>query len=73
VACALAIEASAECSLGPDRHPVDSTAVSSHTLGQYRLGSGDLQAGPIFKFAEWPNDQVPRRAAGIYTMWRAPS
>lgn len=29
-----------------------------------------LQAGPLFRFAEWPNDQVPRRAAGVYTVWR---
>jgi hypothetical protein len=30
----------------------------------------DLQNGPAFKFEEWPNDQVPRRAAGVYTVWR---
>lgn len=30
----------------------------------------ELQAGPAYKFADWPNDQVPRRAAGVYTVWR---
>jgi hypothetical protein len=29
-----------------------------------------LVAGPVFRFAAWPNDQVPRRAAGVYTIWR---
>jgi hypothetical protein len=29
-----------------------------------------LQDGPVFKFADWPSDQVPRRAAGVYTIWR---
>ena len=31
----------------------------------------ELEAGPLFRFADWPNDQVPRRAAGVYTVWRA--
>jgi hypothetical protein len=31
----------------------------------------ELAAGPLFRFADWPNDQVPRRAAGLYTVWRA--
>lgn len=30
----------------------------------------ELEAGPRFRFADWPNDQVPRRAAGVYTVWR---
>jgi hypothetical protein len=36
-----------------------------------RLGPplAGLQAGP-FRFADWPDDQVPRRAAGVYTIWR---
>ena len=29
-----------------------------------------LLTGPVFRFADWPNDQVPRRAAGVYTIWR---
>jgi hypothetical protein len=29
-----------------------------------------LVSGPVFRFAGWPNDQVPRRAAGVYTIWR---
>jgi hypothetical protein len=29
-----------------------------------------LQAGPLFAFADWPEDQVPRRAAGVYTVWQ---
>jgi hypothetical protein len=31
----------------------------------------ELAIGPPFRFADWPNDQVPRRAAGVYTVWRA--
>ena len=30
----------------------------------------ELAAGPLFRFADWPNDQVPLRAAGVYTIWR---
>ena len=30
----------------------------------------ELDAGPLFRFADWPNGQVPRRAAGVYTIWR---
>jgi len=30
----------------------------------------ELVTGPVFRFAEWPNAQVPRRAAGVYTVWR---
>jgi hypothetical protein len=29
-----------------------------------------LVTGPVFRFADWPNDQIPRRAAGVYTIWR---
>ena len=29
-----------------------------------------LQDGPAFTFADWPSQQVPRRAAGVYTVWR---
>jgi hypothetical protein len=29
-----------------------------------------LVAGPVFHFAAWPNDEVPRRAAEVYTIWR---
>jgi hypothetical protein len=29
-----------------------------------------LQDGPLYGFADWPNEQVPRRAAGVYTIWR---
>ncbi|MFI7114808.1 hypothetical protein ACIBK9_51445 [Nonomuraea sp. NPDC050227] len=29
----------------------------------------ELQEGPLFKFSEWPNDQIPLLAAGAYTVW----
>ncbi|MGO9961439.1 MAG: hypothetical protein ACLP50_36605 [Solirubrobacteraceae bacterium] len=29
-----------------------------------------LQDGLVFTFADWPSGQVPRRAAGVYTVWR---
>jgi hypothetical protein len=31
----------------------------------------ELAAEPLFRFADWPDDRVPRRAAGVYTVWRA--
>jgi len=31
----------------------------------------ELASGTLFSFADWPNDLVPRRAAGVYTIWRA--
>jgi hypothetical protein len=31
----------------------------------------ELASGPLFSFADWPDDLVPRRAAGVYTIWRA--
>jgi hypothetical protein len=30
----------------------------------------ELQAGLLFMFDDWPNDQVPRRAASVYMVWR---
>jgi hypothetical protein len=30
----------------------------------------DLASGPLFSFADWPNDLMPRRAAGVYAIWR---
>jgi hypothetical protein len=30
----------------------------------------ELASGTLFKFADWPNDLVPRRAAGVYTVRR---
>lgn len=29
----------------------------------------ELEAGPLHRFQNWPNDQVPKRAAGVYTVW----
>ena len=31
----------------------------------------ELASGPLFSFADWPNDLAPRRAVGVYTIWRA--
>jgi hypothetical protein len=28
-----------------------------------------LANGPLFRFAEWPNQEVPNVAAGVYTVW----
>jgi hypothetical protein len=32
-----------------------------------------LQDGTALKFADWPDLRVPRRAAGVYTIWRQES
>jgi hypothetical protein len=29
----------------------------------------ELEAGPRHRFQDWPNDQIPKRAAGVYTVW----
>ena len=28
-----------------------------------------LETGPLHRFQDWPNEQVPKRAAGVYTVW----
>lgn len=30
----------------------------------------ELASGPLFRFADWPEERVPRRAAGVYAVWR---
>jgi hypothetical protein len=39
--------------------------------GAYGHPVNELDNGPLFRFADWPNEHVPRRAAGVYTIWRA--
>jgi hypothetical protein len=29
----------------------------------------ELETGPLHRFADWPNEPVPKRAAGVYTVW----
>jgi hypothetical protein len=29
----------------------------------------ELEAGSLHRFGDWPNDQVPKRVAGVYTVW----
>jgi hypothetical protein len=29
----------------------------------------ELETGPLHRFEDWPNEQVPKRAAGVYTVW----
>jgi hypothetical protein len=51
--------------------PRDSLAASLSLLDAITVGFVEtLATGPLFRFADWPNDQVPRRAAGVYTVWR---
>jgi hypothetical protein len=30
----------------------------------------ELETGPLHRFQDWPNEQVPKRAAGVYTVWK---
>jgi phosphate-selective porin len=30
----------------------------------------ELERGQSYRFADWPNQKVPRVAAGVYTVWR---
>jgi hypothetical protein len=34
-----------------------------------RITVRELEAGPLHRFQDWPNGQVPKRAAGVYTVW----
>jgi hypothetical protein len=29
----------------------------------------ELETGPLHRFQDWPNELVPKRAAGVYTIW----
>jgi hypothetical protein len=33
------------------------------------LAMQELETGPLHRFQDWPNQQVPKRAAGVYTVW----
>jgi 2-dehydro-3-deoxy-D-gluconate 5-dehydrogenase len=33
------------------------------------LAMRELETGPLHRFQDWPNGQVPKRAAGVYTVW----
>jgi hypothetical protein len=34
-----------------------------------RLAVQELETGPLHRFQDWPNELVPKRAAGVYTVW----
>ena len=29
----------------------------------------ELETGPLHRFQDWPNEQVPSGPAGVYTVW----
>jgi hypothetical protein len=29
----------------------------------------ELETGPLHRFQDWPNERVPKRAVGVYTVW----
>ena len=29
----------------------------------------ELETGPVHRFQDWPNEQVPKRTVGVYTVW----
>ena len=33
------------------------------------LAMQELETGPLHRFQDWPHEQVPKRAAGVYTVW----
>jgi hypothetical protein len=33
------------------------------------LAVQELETGPLSRFRDWPNELVPKRAAGVYTVW----
>ena len=46
----------------------------SGSLSMVESGDGAhlraLSSGELFKFSDWPNEAVPKREAGVYTVWR---
>jgi hypothetical protein len=50
-----------------DEHSVEAQAEST------RQGNllHSLESGPSYRFADWPNESVPKVAAGVYTIWDA--
>ena len=32
-----------------------------------------LTSGPLYRFADWPNPEVPNLRAGVYTVWDGPT
>ena len=33
------------------------------------LALAELRDGPLYRFADWPNPEVPNRRIGVYTVW----
>jgi hypothetical protein len=56
--------------LAPRLWSATNDRISAFAAGTVSLVQ-ELVAGPLFRFADWPDDRVPRRAAGVYTVWRA--
>jgi hypothetical protein len=51
-------------------HLVAAVLVSkSVSIRLRRLAVQELETGPLHRFQDWPNEQVPKRAAGVYTVW----
>jgi hypothetical protein len=47
----------------------DGVVSKSVSIRQMRLEGHELETGPLHRFRDRPNDQVPTRAAGVYTVW----
>jgi hypothetical protein len=41
----------------------------SVSIRSRRLAVQELETGPLHRFEDWPNERVPKRAAGVYTVW----
>lgn len=54
-----------------ERLSVGALWVAPEKLGPGRLMSDEraLEAGPCQRFSDWPNQSVPKVAAGVYTVW----
>jgi hypothetical protein len=47
----------------------DALVSTSVSIRPRRLAVQELETGPLHRFGDWPNEQVPKRAAGVYTVW----
>jgi hypothetical protein len=52
------------CHLFADALVSKSVSIRPMTLVLY-----ELETGPLHRFRDWPNEQIPKRAAGVYTVW----
>jgi hypothetical protein len=39
-------------------------------MSSSNLALAELRDGPLYRFADWPNPEVPNGRIGVYAVWR---